>query len=292
MRTFIIPTSQVEHLRKNILAKTEAPKVILAELSKDGKRYFPDGEVYMRILKANRLKGKRVIVLHSGAPKPNEGLVELELILQILKDYKIKPEVFFSYFPYGKQDEVFEEGETNAAKNLIEKLTRYYKAKKIYTVDAHFLRRKWVKKYPIVSLSAIPILIEKAKENFGKNILFLTTGASGRRYKINSFNKIRKNSCTIKLEISNKFKKIIKGRIIGVVDDLLETGGTLLKVYDVCKKLKAKNIICLVTHGVLRKGILRIKENYSHFYLTNTINQKESNIDITDLILNTLQKYD
>ena len=161
MKTYLIPTSTAGHLVKNILKKNGNFEIIFPDLSKDGKRYFPDGEVYMKILKANRMKDKRVIVLHSGAPKPNEGLIELELILQILRDNNIKPEVFFSYFPYGMQDKVFEGGETNVAENLVEKLVNYYKVKKIYIVDPHFGGRKWVKKYPIVSISAVPLLIKR-----------------------------------------------------------------------------------------------------------------------------------
>ena len=152
MRTFIIPTSTTEHLVKYIRAKTKDFEIIFPDLSRNGKRYFPDGEVYMRILKADQLRGKRVIVLHSGAPKPNEGLTELELILQILRDNQIKPEVFFTYFPYGMQDKVFEKGETNVAENLIEKLVNYYRVKTIYVIDPHFGGRKWMKKYPITKI--------------------------------------------------------------------------------------------------------------------------------------------
>ena len=129
VKKFIIPTSQTEHLAKNILKIAGNFEVIFPDFSRDGKRYFPDGEIYMRILKAKKLQGSRVIVLYSGAPKPNEGLTELELILQILRDNNIKPEIFFTYFPYGMQDKVFKKGETNVAENLIEKLINYYKVK-------------------------------------------------------------------------------------------------------------------------------------------------------------------
>jgi len=174
VKNFVIPTSQTEKLARNILKIAKNFEVIFPDLSRDGKRYFPDGEIYMRILKAKKLQDSRVIVLYSGAPKPNEGLTELELILQILRDNNIKPEIFFTYFPYGMQDKVFKKGETNVAENLIEKLINYYKVKKIYIIDPHFDGRKWVKKYPIISISAIPSLIKKAKEDFGENILFLS----------------------------------------------------------------------------------------------------------------------
>jgi len=286
MKIYLIPTSSAEHLVKNILAKSKDFEIVFPDLSKDGKRYFPDGEVYVKIFKANKLKSKKIIVLHSGAPKPNEGLIELELILQILRDNNIKPEVFFTYFPYSMQDEVFEKGETNVAENLVEKLVNYYKVKKIYIIDAHFGGRKWVKKYPIINISAVPIMIERAEKDFGKDIFLLSPDIGGeRRTKISGFKKKRLNSFNVKV-FSPKLK--LKGGIIGVVDDIIKTGGTLLKFYEIAKRLGAEKIIALVTHGVIPIGISKIKKKYSKLYLTNTIKQKGVNTDITGLILKTI----
>jgi len=286
MKTYIIPTSNAEYLARNILTKTEDFEIIFPDLSRDGKRYFPDGEVYVKIPHLNKLKGKKVVVLHSGAPEPNEGLVELELILQILRDNKIKPEVFFAYFPYGMQDEVFERGETNVSENLIEKLVSYYKVKKIYIIDPHFGGRKWVKKYPIIPISAVPLLIKEVKRDFGEDILFLSPDTGGkRRTGIPGIEKRRLNSFNVKL-FSRKLN--LKGKIVGVVDDMIKTGGTLLKFYEIAKESGAKKIIALVTHGVIPEGISKIKKKYSKLYLTNTVKQKGANVDITDLIFKNL----
>ncbi|PIP24350.1 MAG: hypothetical protein COX35_01215 [Candidatus Nealsonbacteria bacterium CG23_combo_of_CG06-09_8_20_14_all_37_18] len=288
MKNFIIPTSQTEELARNILKIAKNFEVIFPDLSKDGKRYFPDGEIYMRILKAKKLSGKRVIVLYSGAPKPNEGLTELELILQILRDNNIKPEVFFTYFPYGMQDKVFKKGEANVAENLVEKLINYYKVKKIYIIDPHFGGRKWMKKYPIISISAIPSLIKKAKEDFGENILFLSPDKGGqRRTKISGFRKKRYDSFSVKI-LSPKIN--LNGEIVAVTDDMIKTGGTLLKFAEFAEQSGAKKILALITHGVIPAGISKIKKKYSKLYLTNTIEQKEANVDITDLILKTLSE--
>jgi len=288
MKIYLIPTSTAEHLAKEIQIKTKEFEIVFPDLSRDGKRYFPDGEIYMRILKANRLRDKKVIVLHSGAPKPNEGLAELELILQILRDNQIKPEVFFSYFPYGMQDKVFEKGETNVAENLIEKLINYYKVREIYTIDPHFSGRKWVKRYPIISISAVPLLVKEAKKDFGKNILFFSPDIGGqRRTGLSGMKKERLTSFKVKM-LSRKLN--LKGKIVAVVDDMIKTGGTLLKFAEIAKKAKAKRVLALVSHGVIPAGILKIKKKYSKLYLTNTVRQKESNIDITDLILNAIKK--
>lgn len=288
MRIFIIPTFPATHLAKKILEKAKNFKVVFPELNRDEKRLFPDGEIYVKILEAKGLKDKRVIVLHSGAPKPNEGLVELELILQILRDSKVKPEVFFSYFPYAMQDKVFEKGETNVAENLIEKLVNYYGVKKIYIIDPHFGGRKWVKKYPITSVSAVPVLINRAENDFDKNILFFSPDKGGkRRTKISGMKKKRMNSFRVEI-FSPKLN--FNGKIVAVVDDLIKTGGTLLKFQEIAKKLRAELVFALITHGVIPFGVRRIKKEYSRLYLTNTINQKEANVDIADLIITTLKK--
>jgi len=187
-------------------------------------------------------------------------------------------------------------------------LVNYYKVKKIYIIDAHFGGRKWVKKYPIVNISAIPILTQRAKEDFSENILFLSPDIGGnRRTGILGLKKARMDSYRVKMIAPNIN---LKGRIVGVVDDMIKTGATLLKFQEIAKKAGAKKIIALVTHGVLPTGISKIKKKYSKLYLTNTIkhrarqsqarwkmrrslsDQKESNIDITDLILKTILKYD
>jgi len=288
MKTFIIPTSTVEHFIKGIQRKTKDFNIVFPDLSRDKKRYFPDGEIYVKIQTAKRLKNKRVIVLHSGAPKPNEGLTELELILQILRDNKIRPEIFFSYFPYSMQDKVFEKGETNVAENLIEKLINYYKVKKIYTIDSHFEGRKWVKKYPIINVSVVPLLIKKIKKDFGEDILFLSPDFGGkRRTKILGLKKKRVNSYCVEITISNIN---LRDKTVGVIDDVIKTGGTLIRFQEIVKKAGAKKVFALVTHGVVPSGISKIKKCYSKLYLTNTVKQKEANIDITDLILNTIQE--
>lgn len=282
MKTFIILTSAAEHLAESLRKKGKNFELILPKKNKEGQRFFPDGEVYMRVSEADSLKQKRVIVLHSGAPNPNDGLIELELALQILKNHKIKSEVFFTYFPYSRQDKIFQLGEINAAENLIQKIVNYYKVKKIYIVDPHFGGMRWLKKYPIISISGIHLLMQKTKEDFGQDVLFLSPDKGGeRRTGISGLNKKRINSFEVKT-LSSKIS--MKGKTIGVVDDIIGTGGTLLRFYEFAKKSGAKKVIALIAHGALDSGIQRIRRSFVKLYLTNTINRKEANVDITDLI--------
>ena len=168
------------------------------------------------------------------------------------------------------------------AENLIEKLINYYKVKKIYIIDPHFSGRKWVKRYPIISISAVPLLVKEAKKDFGKNILFFSPDIGGqRRTGLSGMKKERLTSFKVKM-LSRKLN--LKGKIVTVVDDILETGGTLLKFYEIAEKSGARKIIALITHGVMPSGISKVKKKYSKLYLANTIKQKGANIDITNLV--------
>ncbi len=286
MKPYIIFTSTTEHLLGNLKKKTKNDlEFILPEKNKEGNRFFPDGEIYMRIRGVKNLKGKRVIVLHSGAPNPNDGLMELKLMLHILKDHGIKPELFFTYFPYGQQDRAFQCGEGNIAESLIKKFIHYYGVQKIHVIDPHFGKMPWVKKYPIFSISAIEHLMKKVKEDFGENLLFLSPDKGGkRRTGISGFKKKRVDSYTVETFSSGVN---LKGKTVAVIDDLLETGGTLARFHETVIKLGAKDAVALITHGVLNAGIKRVKDKYSKIYLTNTINKKGTNVDITDLIIET-----
>lgn len=285
----IIPTTQAIHLAKKLKGLKEF-QVILPGLNRDGKRYFPDGELYVKIPGANRLAGKKVVVLHSGAPSPNEGLIELELILQILKEARAKAiEVFFAYFPYGMQDSVFSKGEINAAETLVQKLIQYYHVRKISIIDAHFAGKLWTRSYPIHFLSAVSILMEAAKKDWGDGLLFLSPDKGGkRRTSLQSIQKKRKNSYVVEMHGSHALHEKIKNRPIAVVDDLIETGGTLDRFYTECKRMGTQEVIALATHGVLEEGIARVKATYQKLYLTNTIDRKEANVDITPLIAQAL----
>ncbi len=287
MKKCFILSSNAEHFLPALKG------AVLPRTNREGKRYFPDGEIYVKLPEAKKMKGKRVIVVHSGLPRPNDGLIELELILEILKEHKIKPEVFFTYFPYGRQDEVFEEGETNAAKAIVQKLTDYYRVKKIYAIDCHFGKKNWVKKIPIFeNVSAVPFLMKRARRDWGEDILFLATDQGGqRRFNLPGFEKKRKNSFQVEVFLPEPLAEKIKGKSVCLVDDLIGTGTTLLKIGQLVKKYGAKKLLCLAVHNTLAKGAKKIKKKFDKIYLTNTINNPGiSQIDITPLILKAIRK--
>jgi len=287
MKIDLIITSSAEHLAEGLEKNSNFILHYLGK-NKDGQRYFPDGEVYVNL---GELSGERTMVLYSGAPNPNDGLVELEFLLGLLKERNVKSvELFITYFPYGKQDLVFKNGEVNAAETLIKRWVDFYGVKKIYVIDAHFMGRDWVSKYSLENISCVNLLKEAVLAKNSNAFFIAPDAGSVRRNDLPGFLKIRKNSYEIEMSCNEELGKNIQGKIVGVIDDMIETGGTMVCICKKCKELGALKTIAVVTHGVLQSGTDKIKDAYDDLYLTNTINNSNSNVDVSGLIAETLLK--
>lgn len=281
----LIPTSSAEHIAGS-LSKNPDFHVCCMGKNKDGKRFFPDGEIYINI---SKLGEGKTVVLHSGAPRPNDGIVELEFVLGLLKKRQInRVELFITYFPYGKQDLAFQDGEINIAETLIKKWIDFYGVQKIYIIDAHFKGREWADKYPIEHVSSVGIL-KKAAFNKYPEIFFVAPDAgSARRNNLPGFSKKRNSSYNIEISCDDNFGKNIKGKTVGVIDDMIETGGTMVGVCKKCRELCASKIVAVVTHGVLESGIEKIRNIYDDLFLTNTICRDGADVDVSSLIVGSL----
>ncbi len=290
MSTIIIPTLRAEHLVKN-LKLPKGYEVVLPLGNKEGQRFFPDDEVYVRLPDEIMDFEGRVVVLHSGMPHPNKGIVELEMILKILSKTSAKVEVFFAYFPYCMQDNVEFKGDTNAAEDLVVKLTKFYGVKKVYILDAHFFGKEWVKKYPIKTIPIDDTLKKIAIAKYGKKIVFMGPDAGSQmRANVSGTTKKRKNSFEVDISHDDDFKMCVKGKVVGVIDDLVETGGTLSKFADVCRGCGAKDVVALITHGVLVSGVKRVKSSYSDLFLSNSIDREDASVDISSIIMKEITK--
>jgi ribose-phosphate pyrophosphokinase len=280
----IIPTIPAEFLAKK-LARDKSIKIVLP-FKKEGSRFFPDGEIFTKL---KVLSTQKVVVLHSGSPRPNDGLVELEMTLGVLKNFKIKSiEVFFTYFPYCRQDKNTM-GEINMAEAIIKKLINYYKASKIYILDPHFYNRPWIKNYPIQTVSAMDLLLSKAQKKFPEIIFLAPDEGSQDRIGLPGPVKKRSGIYNVNCYFNQTLSRLVKGKTIGVLDDMIETGGTLISFYNACKKAGAKDLVALATHGVVPEGLAKVRKIYKKVYLTNSIQVANGVVDISGLILNSIK---
>lgn len=289
MNVNVIPTTYAEHIARGLVGE-EGINVIFPDKNKDGQRYFPNGEVYVRISRVSKLRG-RTAVLHSGEPDRDRGLEELYTILDILGQSKSRrKEVFFTYMPYSRQDRKFQPGETNVAKNIVSKLIRYYHVERIHTIDAHFAGRGWMRQYPVTNISAVGLLKQAASRDYPDAVYMGPDAGSQRRTGLKGTKKRRVSSYVVEIKSDEEFRSDVKDKIVGAVDDGIDTGGTLIEFHEKCIECGARDAIVLAIHGIQPEGIKRVLDTYSKLYLTNTIPREKANVDVTKLVLDVLRK--
>ena len=281
-------TSSAEHIALQLEKKGQS--VIHLKKNKDGKLGFPDGEKYVAIVK-NKTPGKDVLVLHSRhlEKDPNADYAEFLMLLGCLKEngYNTKY-AFFLVAPYQRQDNVFEEGEFNAAKAVIDDLVENRGVQTVFAVDPHFLNKGWAKEYAegrmLVPIGVSKIVDNFVEEKFGNGIATIgpDEGAS-ERFGIDSFSKKRVDSNTIEMS-AGKMKLEVKGKTIRIHDDIISTGGTMAKAIENVKKKGAAKVIATAVHGTILEGVERVAAVADEIAVTNTIKTKHSKIDITDAV--------
>ena len=272
-----------EHIGKKLASDPYNLEVLFTGKNDDDSRVFPDDESYVSLPDAEKLKGERVVILTCGRPEPTECLFELEVLIALAKEHRASSiEIFFLYFPFGMQDSSFKKGELNIARFLCEKLEEH----KIYTIDLHSAKHNWSKKY-VTNLSAMKLILDAVKKN-GINLNELQIIApdlgSQKRLNIDGMSKTRKDYYSAEYTSSKKLDQQVKGRPVLVFDDMIETGGTMACAKPKCDDIGATQVLAAITHGVLPKGVERIKKVYNKLFLTNTIPNKHANVDITPLV--------
>ena len=273
----VIPVSSANHLARKI--EDYGFEVVYPEI-----KTFPDGETYTRV--GGDLKDNDVYVLCSCQNNSDRIVSEIDSITGGLKYSGAKSKnLFGAYLPYGRQDKRFKKGEANRARDLVRRWKKDYS--KIWVIDYHS-SEKWTKS--LKKLSAVDLLKESAERDYEIDLYMSPDSGGEKRTGIKGANKERKSSWNVDIDMSNMTKELVKGKNIAVVDDLVSTGGTMCKAHEKLKNLGAKKVLAIETHGVLKEGINRIKNTFDGFYLSNTIDRDDANVDISPMITEALEQ--
>jgi len=259
-------------------------------------RTFPDGE--SKITFRHNLKKSVVLVVQSTYPPVDTNLLQILSIISEVKKISSKIYAIMPYMGYARQDRQFLNGEI-VTMSVVAKMLQAAGAKKAIVVDIHSKTALRHFKIPTENVSAIPELVKYLKKLKLKNPVVVSpdTGGSLRAKKFadvlkSDFIVLKKsrNRKTGKVSIQST-KADVNGKDLIIVDDIISTGGSVVKATQFLKKQKCKRVFVVCTHGLLvgdaEKNIK--KAGVAQIISTNTIPRSISKVDVSGVIAQAVQ---
>ena len=259
-------------------------------------KVFPDGESKITF---RRLPKKSIIlVVQSTYPPVDTNLLQALTIISQARKVSSKIYAIIPYMGYARQDKQFLSGEA-VTMSIVAKMLQAAGAKKVIIVDIHSKTALNHFKIPTESVSAIPELAKYFKKLKLKNPLVVSPdmGGSSRAKKFASL--LNTDFVTLKKSRNRKTGKVriqsskagVHGRDLIVVDDIISTGGSVVRATQFLKRQKCKRVFVACTHGLLVGDAERKikKAGVSQIISTNTIPRNTSKVDVSGVIAESIQ---
>jgi len=237
------------------LCKDIARQLKLKLVNSNIKR-FADGEVYIEI--NENIRGNSIFVVQSTSNPANDNLMELLICIDALRRSSAKNiTAVIPYFGYARQDRKVVPRTAISAK-LVSNLITNAGANRILSVDLHAGQIQGFFDIPVDNLFATPIFARHIKKIKLNNLVCVSpdvggverTRALSRR--INSSIAIidKRRPAPGKSEVMNIVGNIVNKNCV-IVDDIIDSGGTIVNAAKALKSKGAKDIYVFITHAVL-----------------------------------------
>ena len=229
---------------------------------------FADGEVYVEI--NENIRGNSVFVIQSTSTPANDNLMELLLCIDALRRSSAKNiTAVIPYFGYARQDRKVVPRTSISAK-LVSNLITNAGASRIVTVDLHSGQIQGFFDIPVDNLFTTPLFTRYIKKNLkNKNLICVSPDVGGVQRTRGLATKINVDLAIIDKRRLQPGKSQVM-RIIGnvqnkeciIVDDIIDSGGTIVNAVDALIREGAKSVYVFVTHAVLSgEAINKIKKS-------------------------------
>jgi len=244
---------------------------------------FSDGEVWVEI--DENVRGKDVFVVQSTSNPANENLMELLIMVDALKRASAERiTALMPYYGYARQDRKVQP-RTPISSKLVADLVTAAGAHRVVAVDLHAGQIQGFFNIPFDHLYAMPILLDYIRSNLLNDIVIVTPDAGGTE-RARAFAKRlettlamidKRRSRPNESEVMNVIGEV-EGKTAIIVDDMVDTAGTLVQAADALKKRGAKQVYACITHGIMSGEALERVENsvLEELVITNTIQQPEA----------------
>jgi len=288
----VIPGPASVELGKEIAAQLKA-KVVPVEFKR-----FPDGESYIRF--DGNVEGDDVVIVQTTGLPQNENLVQLLLMADNAKDMRAKTIIaVVPYFAYARQDSRFRPGEALSVKTIVT-LLKTCGVSRIITVNSHNPSILKTLPIPIEDLSAIGLLAQHFKKQGFKNAFSLSLGKKGLDTAIEAskvlegeygFIPTQRDRITGNVTIEKK-QLPIKNKDVVIFDDIISSGGTMIKAVARVREQGARRVYAACVHPLLIGDVKEkiLKSGADGIVGTDTVPSPVSVISIAPLIAQALEK--
>lgn len=217
---------------------------------------FSDGEVQIEI--TENVRSKDIFVVQSTCWPVNDNLVELLLMIDAFKRSSAsRITAVIPYYGYSRQDKKVAPRVPISAK-LIADLLTVSGADRVITMDLHAGQIQGFFDIPVDNLFAAPVIIDYIKNNYNKNFIIVSPDAGGVE-RARAFAKRLESGLAIvdkRRESPNKAEAMavigdVKGKIAVILDDMVDTAGTLTEAANAIMNHGATEVHACCTHPVL-----------------------------------------
>ena len=271
----------------------EISKKLKLKLINTNIKKFSDGEIYIEI--NENIRGNSIFLIQSISSPANDNLMELLLCIDALKRSSAKNiTAVIPYFGYSRQDRKIAPRTSISAK-LVSNLITKAGADRVVTVDLHAGQIQGFFDIPVDNLFATPIFARHIKKNLKRSNFICVAPDIGGTERARALGKIldcgiaivdKRRPAPGKSQVMNVVG-YVKGKTCIIVDDIIDSGGTIVNSAKVLLEKGAKEVHVYVTHGVLSgEAIKKISNSkIKKLIVTDTIDnqdkiKKASNIEI------------
>ena len=269
----------------------ELAKVSAGELAKTKIKRFPDGECYARI--ETNLEGQDVVLVQTSYP--DEKIVELFILQDVIRERGAKSlTTVVPYYGYARQDKIFQAGEGISARAMAKHIQNG--SDKVITVDIHTTTILDWFDVPCVNVSVMDEVGRFLKDKYIDVIIAPDKGALERARTVakvlgcewDHLEKTRIDGQTVEMKPKNLKAQ---GKSFAIVDDIIATGGTIVKATQALKSQGAKRVVACCAHGLYAGGALpKLQASLDGIYSADTIENPSSAFSAASAIWEELGK--
>ena len=222
---------------------------------------FSDGEIQVEI--QENVRGKNVVVIQSTCAPTNDNVMELMIMIDALKRASAsRITAVIPYFGYARQDRRPRSARVAISARIVANMLQSVAGiERVLTMDLHADQIQGFFDIPVDNIYASPVLLADLQKQKSKDLIIVSPDIGG---VVRARAMAKQLGCDLaiidkrrpKANVSEVMHLIgeVEGRHCVIMDDIIDTGGTLCKAAEALKERGAKGVTAYCTHAVLSGG--------------------------------------